>query len=60
MAQVKADLDKLIDDTIIWLNEPVLDDMYPDRLADGDRREEAIDWLINRLEQIKSGEIWPT
>ncbi len=57
MSQVKTDLDKLIEDTIIWLNEPVLDDMYPDMLADGDKREEAIDWLIDRLEQIKRGEI---
>lgn len=57
MAQVKADLNQLIDDVIIWLNEPVLDDMYPDMLADGDKREEAIDWLIDRLELIKRGEI---
>ena len=57
MAKVKADLDQLIDDTIIWLNEPVLDDMYPDMLADGDKREKAIDWLIDRLELIKRGEI---
>lgn len=56
-AQVKTDLDRLIDDTIIYLNEPVLDDMYPDMLADEDKREEAIDWLIDRLEQIKNGEI---
>ena len=57
MAKVKADLDQLIEDTLIWLNEPVLDDMYPDMLADGDKREEAIDWLIDRLELIKRGEI---
>lgn len=57
MAKVKADLDQLIDDVLIWLNEPVLDDMYHDMLADEDKREEAIDWLIDRLEQIKSGEI---
>ena len=57
MAKVKHDLDQLIDDTLIWLNEPVLDDMYPDMLADGEKREEAIDWLIDRLEQIKRGEI---
>jgi len=56
-AQVKVNLDRLIDDTVIYLNEPVLDDMYPDIMADEDKREEAIDWLIDRLEQIKSGEI---
>lgn len=55
--KIKHDLDQLIDDTVIELNQPLLDDMYPDTLADEEKREEAIDWLINRLEMIKSGEI---
>lgn len=57
MAQVKADLDRLIDDTTIWLNEPVFDDDMPDVVTDPYKREEAIDWLMDRLEQIKGGEI---
>ena len=54
---VKTDLDRLIDDTVIYINEPVLDDDQPDMMADPDKREEAIDWLIKRLELIKNGEI---
>lgn len=57
MAKVKAELDQLIEDVTVWLNEPVFDDDIPDLLVDGDKREEAIDWLINRLELIKAGEI---
>jgi len=55
--KIKTDLDRLIDDTVIELNQPLLDDDYPDTLGDADKREEAIDWLINRLEMIKDGEI---
>lgn len=55
--KIKHDLDQLIDDTVIELNQPLLDDDYSDTLADEDRREEAIDWLIQRLEMIKDGEI---
>ena len=54
---VKHDLDQLIDDTTLWLNEPVLDDDIPDVVTDPEKREEAIEWLIDRLEQIKGGEI---
>ena len=55
--KIKTDLDQLIDDVVIELNQPLLDDDYPDTLGDMDKREEAIDWIINRLEQIKAGEI---
>lgn len=55
--KIKHDLDQLIDDTVIELNQPLLDDDYSDTLADGDKREEAIDWLMTRLQMIKNGEI---
>lgn len=55
--KIKHDLDQLIDDVVIELNQPLLDDMYPDTLGDQDKRDEAIDWIINRLEMIKNGEI---
>ena len=48
--QLKTALSELVDSFVIDNNSPVLDDMYPDLLSDPDQRDEAIDSLINYIE----------
>jgi hypothetical protein len=48
-SQLKKALSELVDSFILD-NSPVLDDMIPDLLSDPDRRDEAIDNLINFIE----------
>ena len=47
-------IEKLIDEVLIELNEPVLDDMYPDMLADWDRKLEAIEYIEEKLLNMKA------
>lgn len=51
--QIRTELTKIIDSLIIDSNPTVLDDDLPDLLADGDKREEAIDNLIKMIEFYK-------
>lgn len=52
---INEKLEELIDEVIIMLNEPLLDDMYPDTLEDFDNRIEAIEYLEDKLLKIKEG-----
>lgn len=49
-SQIKKELTKIIDSIILDDNPTILDDEQPDLLADGDKRDEAIDTLIKIIE----------
>lgn len=49
-SQIRTELTRIIDSLIIDNNPDVLDDQQPDLLADGDKREEAIDQLVKIIE----------
>ena len=45
-SQTRTGLSKIIDNLVIEANPNVLDDDMPDLMADGDKRSDAIDKLI--------------
>lgn len=49
-SQLNILLEKLVDSFVVDNNSPVLDDMIPDFLSDPDKRDEAVDSLINYIE----------
>lgn len=49
----KRIINNLIENTMITLNSGVLDDAIPDLLEDGEKRIEAIDFLIESLETMR-------
>lgn len=49
-SQMKAEVSKLIDTLVVDLNPSTLDDDIADLLADGDKRDEAIDALVKMIE----------
>lgn len=52
-SQVIEQLTTIIDDLVISNNGPVLDDMYPDLLSDGYLRSEAVDTLMEFIENYR-------
>lgn len=52
-SQIKKELTKIIDSIILDDNPTILDDEQPDLLADGDKRDEAIDTLIKIIENYR-------
>lgn len=52
-SKMRKILSELIDDIVISENEPILDEMYPDVLGDPDKRDEAVDTLINFIEKYR-------
>jgi len=51
--EIKTQLSNIIDSLIMDSNPTVLDDDLPDLMADGDKREEAIDQLTKMIEFYK-------
>lgn len=49
----KRIINNLIENTMITLNSSVLDDAIPDLLSDGEKRIEAIDFLIESLKTMR-------
>lgn len=49
-SQINTLLEKLVDSFLMDNNPSAIDDMIPDLLSDPDQREEAIDDLINYIE----------
>lgn len=56
-SQLNKKLSDLVDSFVMDNNPSALDDMLPDLLSDPDQRNEAIDDLINYIENNKE-EIW--
>lgn len=52
-SQIRTELSRIIDSLILDNNPTVLDDDQPDLLADGDKRDEAIDTLIKIIENYR-------
>lgn len=52
-SQIRTELSRIVDSLILDNNPTVLDDEQPDLLADGDKREEAIDTLIKIIENYR-------
>lgn len=46
-------IEELIEMTMVALNQTVLDDAIPDLLGDGEKRVEAIDFLIESLKKMR-------
>lgn len=46
-------IEELIEMTMVALNQTVLDDAIPDLLSDGEKRIEAIDFLIESLKKMR-------
>jgi len=49
-SQIRTELSRIIDSLIIDANPTVLDDDLPNLMADGDKRSDAIDLLIQQIE----------
>jgi hypothetical protein len=52
-SQTRTALSRIIDNLILDNNPEVLDDEQPNLLADGDKRDEAIDTLIKIIEKYR-------
>ena len=52
-SQIRTELSRIIDSLILDNNPEVLDDDQPNLLADGDKRDEAIDTLIKIIENYR-------
>ena len=53
---IRSKLGQLIYETIAEINDGYTDEMLTDMCEDPDKNEEAIDYLIDKLEKIKEGE----
>ena len=49
-SQITTQLSRIIDSLIVDANPTVLDDDLPNLMADGDKRSDAIDLLIQQIE----------
>lgn len=52
-SKIRTELSRIIDSLILDNNPTVLDDDQPNLLADGDKRDEAIDTLIKIIENYR-------
>lgn len=55
MINIDQKIESLIEEVIVAMNPMLLDDDYPDAIGDWDNWEEAIDYLIDKLNKIKEG-----